>query len=120
MSDNALTELELVRLNITDLDQDKQLFTDAQIKGWLQYHGGSVPRASAKALRVMAASEVLVSKVISTQDLRTDGRAVSKELRELAAEYDEEAEREDLLEEDYMALINFGGRTRSEGEEVLW
>ena len=46
---------------------------------------GSLPRTVAAALRTIAASEVLVSKKIRTQDLQTDGPAVAAELRALPA-----------------------------------
>ena len=119
MPDDTLTKTELVRLNITDLDEDNQLFTDRQLKGWLSHYNDSVPRVTAKALRVIAASEVLVGKVISSQDLRTDGRAVGQELRALAAEYDAEADRDEIDESEF-GFIDFDRGSRKEGEEFKW
>lgn len=53
--------------------------------------GGSVERTVASALLTIAASETLVSKKIRTQDLQTDGPAVSAELRALAREWEARA-----------------------------
>lgn len=89
--DNA----QLVRLLITDTGTGTdQLFTDDQINAFLGMYDDNVNRAAAKALLVIAASEVLVSKKIRTQDLSTDGPAVSAELRALAAALQAEADDE--------------------------
>lgn len=81
-----MDNLGLVRLLITDTGPAAdQLFTDEQINAFLAMHDENVNLAAAKALLVIAASEVLVSKKIRTQDLSTDGPAVSAELRNLAA-----------------------------------
>ena len=68
-----------VRLLITDLSEvpAEQLFSDVQLEAFLAMRGENVNRAAAKALVVMAASEVMVSKVIRTQDRSTDGAKVS-------------------------------------------
>lgn len=76
----------LVRLLVTDVDESSPLFTDAQINGLLSLVGGRVRLAAAEALDTIATSEVLVSKVIKTQDLQTDGSKVAAELRARAAQ----------------------------------
>jgi hypothetical protein len=78
------TDVGMVRLLATDLDQVEPLFTDAQIEAMLDLEGG-VKRAAALALETTAVSEALIGKKIRTQDLQTDGPAVAKELRERAA-----------------------------------
>ena len=80
-----------VRLLTADLDAENPVLSDDQYVKLLQLYKGDTRRAGARALRVMAASEVLISKVIKTQDLSTDGRAVSAELRALADQLDAEA-----------------------------
>ena len=80
-----------VRLLTADLDPASPVLTDDQYVKLLQLYNGDTRRAGARALRIMAASEVLISKVIKTQDLSTDGRAVSAELRALAEQLDAEA-----------------------------
>ena len=54
-----LTDLEIVRLNITDTGTE-QLFTDDQLNAWLTQYGGSINRATYRALITIATSEVLV------------------------------------------------------------
>jgi hypothetical protein len=78
------TDLGRVRLLVPDLDEAALLFTDAQLAALLDMEG-SVKLAAAQALDVVASSEAMVSKVIKTQDLSTDGAKVSAELRARAA-----------------------------------
>lgn len=89
-----------VRLLITDVDPDAQLFTDDQLSTFLRLSGGgeerwTVRRAAAEALDTIAVSEVLVGKVIRSQDLSTDGAKVSAELRARAAALRQRADREE-------------------------
>lgn len=79
------TSIGMARLFATDLSESAPIFTDAQWIAFLAVNGGTVRLAAAQALETIAASEVLISKKIRTQDLATDGPAVAKELRELAA-----------------------------------
>lgn len=83
----AIPETELVtivRRLIADLDPDEQLFTDDELGGFLDLNANNARLAAAEALETIAVSELLVSKRIRTQDLSTDGVAVSAELRALA------------------------------------
>lgn len=88
------TEIGQVRLLATDIDEDALLLTDAQITALLTLEDG-VRRAAAAALETIATSEVLVSKVLRTQDLATDGAKVSTELRARAADLRNQADRAD-------------------------
>ncbi len=74
-----------VRLLIADIDPTRRVFTDGDVLGFLAIEGGSVKRAAAAALDTIGTSELLVSKVIRTQDLQTDGAKVAAELRARAA-----------------------------------
>lgn len=85
------TNIGVVRLLITDVDPGDPLFTDAQITGFLTLEGDNIRLAAAQALDTMARSEVLISKVIRTQDLQTDGSKVAAELRASAASLREQA-----------------------------
>lgn len=77
-----------IRLLISDVDETNLLLTDEQLDGYLSLNP-NVYRASAMALRTIAASEVLVSKVLRMQNgTTTDGAKVSAELRTLADELD--------------------------------
>jgi hypothetical protein len=79
------TDLGRVRLLIPDTDEQNLLLIDPQIDALLSMEG-SVKLAAAAALDIIASSEVLVSKVITTQDISTDGAKVAAELRSRAAE----------------------------------
>lgn len=77
-----ITDVQMVRLLIADTsDGDDQLFRSDQIQAFLDLEAGHVKLAAAQALDTIAVSEVLVSKVIRTQDLSTDGAKVAAELR---------------------------------------
>lgn len=76
------TAVTQVRTLIADLDTGEgQLFTDAQLQAFLDLEDGNVRRGAADALDAVAVSELLVSKVIRSQDLSTDGAKVAAELR---------------------------------------
>lgn len=74
-----------VRLLIADTDAANQLLDDLQIEDLLTLEGESVKLAAAQALDIIASSEALVSKVIKSQDLSTDGPKTARALREHAA-----------------------------------
>lgn len=102
------------RLLITDPDGD--MFTAEQVTDFLDLAAGNVKRAAARALLVIAASEVLISKKIRTQDLSTDGPAVAEALRKLAKDLLDEADAEDEELGTDFYYIGGPGR-RAEGEE---
>lgn len=118
-ADSDAKAVALIRLNISDVhpDSDKQLLSDEQLKTLLDHYKGSTNRASARALRIIAASEVLVSKAIRTQDLQTSGDRVAEALRRLAEDFDSEAEAEEMDEDGALWLVPNGPRRRVEGEE---
>jgi hypothetical protein len=95
IEDDPSTAVGMVRLLITDVDPASALFTDEQIEAFLTAEGDSAKRAAASLLMVIARSEVLLAKKITTQDLSTDGPAVAKELRASAAELKAEAAAEE-------------------------
>lgn len=88
-------KVKSVRFLIADVDPDKQLLTEEQIEAALTVEDGGVLLAAARCLDAIAVSEVLVSKKIRTQDLTTDGAAVSAELRALADRYRAQAREQD-------------------------
>jgi hypothetical protein len=73
-----------VRLLTADLGATP-IMSDELLQGYLALNDQDVLLASADALEAVATSEVLVSKVIKTQDLSTDGPAVAADLRKQAA-----------------------------------
>lgn len=107
-----------VRLLITDTADvvADRLFTDDQLDAFLAMADDSILRTAAKALLVIATSEVLLGKKIRTQDLSTDGPAVSAELRALAKQLLEEA----ATAEDtggWFDVVGFEPYTHLEGAE---
>lgn len=111
-----------VRLYITDTDDTPadRLFSDDQLTVFLNRNGDNVYRAAAQALRVIAASEVLTSKVIRTQDRATDGAKVSAELRALADQYDAQANADDAASATGFFEIVSPGWPKPEGAEMRW
>lgn len=73
-----------VRLLISDVDEANPILDDPMIEGFLTLNAGHVRRAAADALDAIASSESLVSKVLKTQDLSTDGAKVADSLRKHA------------------------------------
>lgn len=65
-------------------EPDQQLFADHELAVLIAAEGGTLMGAAA-ALDVIATSEVLLSKKLTTQDLSTDGPAVAEALRKQAA-----------------------------------
>lgn len=78
------TDVGKVRLLIPDTDEDNQILTDEQIGAFVSMEG-SVKLAAAQALDTIASNEAMIGKVITTQDLSTDGAKVAAELRARAA-----------------------------------
>jgi len=114
--------LGMVRLLITDTSDvvEDRIFTDDQLDAFYTLTGENVNRTAAKALLVMAASEVLVSKKIRTQDLSTDGPAVSAELRALAKVLTETADADDAAGGSFFEVVPFCDPFKPEGAEWKW
>jgi len=85
------TDRGFVRLLITDTDAANEIFDDAEIDAFLSRMSSNVFRAAAVALFQIAASEVLLLKVIKLLEIQTDGARVATALKELALEYQEKA-----------------------------
>lgn len=121
MAIDYTTPVGQVRLLISDVSDVEAdwLFTDEQLTAFLTLRGGNVHRAAARALTVIAASEVLTSKVIRTQSgTSTDGAKVSAELRALAATYEAEADTADAAADDgFFDVVPFCGASKPEGAE---
>lgn len=94
-------KIALIRTLISDTAAGDvgQSFSDGELASILALEYGSVKRAAAQCLSVLAASEVLLSKVIKTaQGLSTNGAAVAAELRALAKEWRADADNEDAVD----------------------
>lgn len=109
-----------VRLLIADLDEASFLVSDEQLQGYLSLNRG-IHRAAAAVLDAMATSEVMISKVIKTQDVSTDGAKVAAELRAQAASLRAHADAEDAAvatEDDFFFYVPFEHPGSAEGEEL--
>ena len=77
------TDAGKVRLLISDTQDLNHIFEDTEIASFLDISGD--PRlAAAMALESIAVSEVLLLKVITTQNLSTHGEKMGRILKELA------------------------------------
>jgi Arc/MetJ family transcription regulator len=103
-----------VRLLISDVEEgDGQIFDDDQITGFLATNGDHVKRAAATALITIATSEVLISKVIKSQDLTTDGAKVADALRKNAEQLRREADDdEDREAGSFFDIVDFDPHRR--------
>lgn len=112
-----------VRALISDVG-DAPLLPDVQIQDYLELNGWELDPApynvwlsAADALEAIAASEVLISKKITTQDLSTDGPAVAEALRKLAAQLRGRADAEASRSGGSFQIIDYGGSGLQEAEE---
>ena len=122
--------IRLVRRTVADQGAgDVQTFDDQWITDQISMYASetgphAVKLVSADLLDQLAVSEVLISKKLATQDLSTDGPAVSKELREhakrLRGEVAKEKADEDPDAVGFFHVIPGGVSARAEGEEFSW
>ncbi|MER6605780.1 hypothetical protein ABT282_07655 [Streptomyces sp. NPDC000927] len=109
---NYNTDRGKVRALVPDVEQvdfsgegvPEYLFSDNHIDAFLAiYSFKSEPvrilRAAASALRAVAVSEGLISKVIRTEDLQTDGAKLATALLAGAKQLEDQADREEELED---------------------
>jgi hypothetical protein len=105
---NYATAIGQVRLLIPDVEQlsnpadpdaaNEYIFNDAQIQAFISLYSNNIKRAAAQAKLVLATSETLISKVIRTDDLQTDGAKLGQELRAQAKELRDQANEEELYD----------------------
>jgi hypothetical protein len=105
---NYSTAIGQVRLLIPDTEQlentadpsaaDAYIFNDSQIQAFLTLYSNNVKRAAAQAKLVLATSEALINKVISTYDFKTDGAKLGAELRAQAKQLQEEADKDEMYD----------------------
>ncbi|WP_141576126.1 hypothetical protein [Actinomadura sp. WMMA1423] len=101
------SDLRRVRLLIADTDPTARTFRVDELADFLAMEGGSVKLAAASALGVIATSEALISKVIRTKDLTTDGAKLAAELRARAAELRRQANEEDPEIGGFFDVVDF-------------
>lgn len=104
MAIDYTTDRGRVRLLIADVDEANLVLADDQLDAYISLEGDDVRLAAAQALDTIASSEALVSKVIKTQDLSTDGPKTADALRKHAASLREQAGGED---EGFFDIVDF-------------
>lgn len=112
-----------VRLLLADVAAgDEQILDNDQIEGFLTLKSQNVYRAASAALRAIAISEALRSKVLRAQDVQADGAKLATELRAIAKTYDDQAAADVAAEVDdsFFSVhpLTCGGR--AEGEEYRY
>lgn len=112
MATDYKTPIGKVRLLIADLSEPP-LLSDEILQGYLDLYEDSdsssqLWRAAGESLDAMATSEILLSKKIRTQDLSTDGPAVSAELRKQANELRRRADANDKSFFEFIPLSPYG------------
>lgn len=85
MDADALMPEDWAYLQLLIGDPHNQVFSDDDLRMVVKREP-SLKLAAAQLLDMLAGSELLMSKKITSQDLTTDGPAVAAELRALAAE----------------------------------
>lgn len=98
------------------------MFSDEQIGHFFTVGGGNVIRAAAFAVLAISTSEVLISKVIKTQDLSTDGSKVASALTAKAEALFAQATAMDLNDINaHFEIIDYGwNQYRPELTEYEW
>lgn len=115
------TTIGQVRLLIPDVDEDNLLFTDPQVSGFLTLEGESVRLAAAQALDVIASNEAMISKVIRTQNLQTDGAKLAQALMARATSLRQQAAEGYGDDDAGFAIVDYDpltGLTRAELAEL--
>ena len=107
MAIDYASDIGMVRLLIPDTNETYPILTDEQIGAFLSLEGGVVKRAAAAAIETVATNEALVSKVIKSQDLSTDGSKVSLELRLRARELRRQADQDDADTAGDFQIVDF-------------
>lgn len=93
------TNVGTFRLLLGDTDPDNVLdgkgtyryYSDDEVESLVTLFGGSVKRAAAQALRTIAASQALLLKSFSADDLSVRGDQIAEALRKLALDLDNAA-----------------------------
>lgn len=112
-----MTDVDVVRTLIPDTEAvfgdsgSETLFNDTDIGNFLLAGGNSVLRAAGLACLAIGTSEALISKVIRTQDLQTDGAKLSDAMVKKADLLFRRADKIELSEQAYFQIVDYGWGT---------
>ena len=95
-------------LSFYDTEGEYRYFSDAEIDGFLTLCGDEPRLAAARALETIAASQALLLKSWSTDDLTVRGDAIAESLRKLAKQLRDEVIAEESSE--FFEIVGFHGR----------
>jgi len=87
------TNIGKVRILIGDRNPDEWIFSDDEIQAFIDLNSDNLYFAAADALETMAANDAMIQKRIRLNDLSDDRVSISRELRLLAAQKREQAEK---------------------------
>lgn len=118
--------LEEVRILIPDTDAiygtagDEYLFSDAQISAVLAGTGkGSVLRTAGLLMIAVGNSEAMISKIIRTQDLQTNGAQLQNSWRESGQAFLDQADKEDAITAgEFFEIVDYGSGWDSDWPEL--
>jgi hypothetical protein len=102
-----IPDTELLVNSNSPLSDPEHLFSDAQLYAFLRIARGSVLRAAGMACDAIGGSEALISKVITTDDLSTDGAKLGNYWLNRAKEFYRRADNEEEADADGFVLIPF-------------
>jgi hypothetical protein len=117
------TDVGRVRMLVPDTTTDDgtsdtdYLFSDDYIQAALDLEGGSVKRAAAALIDVLANDQALLYKSLRTDDLTVNGVAVAQELRQRARSLRGEADRD---EAEYFEIVYDDNGFIPEGTPSQW
>lgn len=121
---NYTTDVGKVRLLIPDTAVSPMpdldfIFSDDQITTLLGLFDGNVKRAAAQAKDIIATDELLLVKVVRTDDLSVDGAKIAAELRAQAKSLRDQADAADETELlDYFTIVYPQAQLYPEGVPV--
>ena len=103
------TPIGQVRLLSTDVSEPF-IFEDDAVTAFLELTSGNIKRSAAFALLAIASDEVLVGKVLRTDDLQVSSHLVAEQLRKQARDLNDQADADDTrnLNDDFRVV--FGDR----------
>lgn len=97
------------------VDYSHHVISDDDIEAFLTLYGDSDLRAAAQWCNTVAGQQVLVMKVVQLLDVRTDGAAMSRELRQMAKWFMDQADSQEVDDGwDWAEMVTdaFGARER--------
>lgn len=114
MADATEDQVRIIRVLIPDTeavfgaDENATMFSDEELKDFFTAGRGSMLRAAGYANYAIATSEALISKVIKTQDLSTNGAQVAEALIKKGNALFDQADKEDAADaQGYFEIVDY-------------